>query len=55
MGPRQPRGSFPSIPLSDMLESEAADVLEKVEPLLLDIVNDGGKFAPIARAILDRA
>lgn len=46
--------TFPTIPLEDMLESEAADVLEQVKKLLLDIVASGGPFADRAREILSR-
>jgi hypothetical protein len=46
--------TFPEIPKEDLLASEAAEVIEAVEPLLVDIVADGGPFADRARSILNR-
>jgi hypothetical protein len=46
--------TFPDIPQEETTEAEAADVLEQVEALLVDIVADDGQFADRARAILNR-
>ncbi len=46
--------TFPNIEEGDTIESEAAEVLEQVEALLIDVVADNGPFADRARSILNR-
>ncbi|NTA27408.1 hypothetical protein [Allorhizobium ampelinum] len=43
--------TFPTIAEEDVFENEIADLLERVERLLLDIIQDGGKFADQAKSI----
>jgi hypothetical protein len=47
--------TWPNIPEDEGIEWDAADFIEQAERLLLEIMNDGGKFAEMARALLARA